>query len=224
MDIAENYKRITAGLSPEVKLIAVTKSRSVAEVLQLYDAGHRIMGENKVQELVDKKEKLPGDIRWHMIGHLQTNKVKYIAPFISFIHSVDSVKLLKTISREAAKNNRIINCLLQVHIAREESKYGFSKSAILEFLNGYSAEEYPGVCLRGLMGMATFTDNTALVRSEFKSLAELFERVRQESAVQSFSKFDELSMGMSDDYRIAVEEGSTMVRIGSLIFGERTYV
>jgi PLP dependent protein len=222
MDIAANFKNLKNELPPEVKIVAVTKTRDPSEILQLYSAGHRIMGENKVQELTGKKDSLPGDISWHMVGHLQSNKVKYIAPFISLIHSVDSQKLLKVISREAVKNNRTIGCLLQVHIAMEETKFGFSEEEVLGLLEGFSPEDYPGVIISGLMGMATFTGDDDLIRSEFRSLYRLYSRIR-ESSLPVSAGFNELSMGMSGDYRIAVEEGSTIVRIGSVIFGERTY-
>jgi PLP dependent protein len=221
MDVAGNMQSILNDLPSGVSIVVISKTRSPSEIMQLYSAGHRIMGENKVQELIEKKARLPGDIRWHMVGHLQTNKVKYIAPFISFIHSVDSVKLFNVINREAIKNNRIINCLLQVHIATEESKFGFSPEEVNEFLNGLPRGEYPGVCIRGLMGMATYTDDLDLIRSEFRGLAGLFRSIRN-SNPDRYEEFNELSMGMSGDYKIAVEEGSTMIRIGSLIFGERT--
>ena len=221
MDVAGNLHSILNDLPSGVSVVAISKNRSPSEIMQLYSAGHRIMGENKVQELIEKKERLPGDIQWHMVGHLQTNKVKYIAPFISFIHSVDSVKLINVISREAIKNNRIINCLLQVHIATEESKFGFSPEEVREFLNGLPSGQYPGVCIRGLMGMATFTGDMDLIRSEFRGLAGLFRSIRNFNP-DRYEEFNELSMGMSGDYKIAVEEGSTIIRIGSLIFGERT--
>jgi PLP dependent protein len=222
MEIAGNLQDILNNIPPGVKVVAVTKTRNPSEVIQLYSAGHRIMGENKVQELADKKEKLPGDIQWHMVGHLQSNKVKYIAPFISLIHSVDSPKLIKIIGKEAVKNNRVIDCLVQVHIASEESKFGFSVEEALEFLTGYSPGDFPGVRIRGLMGMATLTSDKELIRSEFRKLSDLYKKIRSISPAVS-DNFNELSMGMSDDYKIAVEEGSTIVRIGSLIFGQRTY-
>ena len=220
MDIAGNYKNLLKELPEGVEMVAVTKTRDPSAIMKLYDTGHRLMGENRVQELTAKKDRLPGDIQWHMIGHLQSNKVRYIAPFISFIHSVDSVKLIKVINKEAIKNSRIIDCLLQVHIATEESKFGFSVKEASEFLNNFTPGSYPGVRIRGLMGMATFTDNSEIVRSEFRILSGLFKEIR-ESGLPASNDFDELSMGMSGDYRIAVEEGSTIVRIGSLIFGER---
>ncbi len=220
MGIAENIMKLCKELPPGVKVVAVSKMRAPEEVMQLYSAGHKIMGENKVQELVEKKEALPDDIEWHMVGHLQTNKVKYIAPFVSLIHSVDSARLIKTINKEANKNERIIDCLLQVHIAKEESKYGFSEEEIISLLNSLSSENLTGLSIRGLMGMATFTGNDDLIRSEFRGLARLFHQVK-ESFFSKSGEFTELSMGMSGDYRIAVEEGSTIVRIGSRIFGER---
>lgn len=203
-----------------MRIIAVSKTRTPEEVMHLYSAGHKFMGENKVKELTAKKETLPDDIEWHMIGHLQSNKVKYIAPFVTLIHSVDSLNILKTINKEARKNNRIIDCLLQVHIAREESKFGFSEEEVFDLLRRLVFEEFTGIRICGLMGMATFTDDKDLVRSEFRYLAGLFTRLR-ESFFSESDHFNELSMGMSGDYLIAVEEGSTMVRIGSLIFGER---
>ena len=221
MDAGGNLNKIRKELPSGVKVVAVSKTRTPSEIMDLYNSGHRILGENRVQELMEKKDELPEDIEWHMIGHLQTNKVKYIAPFISLIHSVDSVKLLRTINKEAKKNNRVIDCLLQVHIATEESKFGFSEDELLDFFSDLNTGDYPGVCIRGLMGMATFTDDTSLIRTEFKNLARIFRELRETGRVSG--AFNELSMGMSGDYRIAVEEGSTIVRIGSLIFGERSY-
>ena len=220
MGIPENINKLYKELPAKVRVVAVSKTRTPEEIMDLYSAGHKLMGENKVQELTAKKETLPDDIEWHMVGHLQSNKVKYISPFVSLIHSVDSAKLIKTINKEAGKNNRIIDCLLQIHIAKEESKFGFSEEEVFDFLKGFSPEDFPGVRVRGLMGMATFTGDKDMVRSEFRSLAGLFNRLR-ESFFRESDYFNELSMGMSSDYRIAVEEGSTMVRIGNLIFGER---
>ncbi len=220
MDISANIKKLTGELPPGVRIVAVSKTRTPEEVMKLYSAGHRIMGENKVQELVAKKESLPGDIEWHMVGHLQSNKVKYIAPFVSLIHSVDSLKLIKTINKEAVKNNRVIDCLLQIHIALEESKFGFSEEDVSDLLSSFVVDDYPGVRVRGLMGMATFTDDEDLIRTEFSRLAGIFEDIKS-SFIGGYDYFNELSMGMSNDYHIAVEEGSTIVRIGSLIFGER---
>ena len=220
MDISANIKKLSGELPPGVRIVAVSKTRTPEEVMKLYSAGHRIMGENKVQELVAKKEALPGDIEWHMVGHLQSNKVKYIAPFVSLIHSVDSLKLIKTINKEAVKNNRVIDCLLQIHIALEESKFGFSEEDVSDLLSSFVVDDYPGVRVRGLMGMATFTDDEDLIRTEFSRLAGIFEDIKS-SFIGGYDYFNELSMGMSNDYHIAVEEGSTIVRIGSLIFGER---
>ncbi|MFO7924295.1 MAG: YggS family pyridoxal phosphate-dependent enzyme [Bacteroidales bacterium] len=220
MGISENIRKLSAELPPEVKIVAVSKTRSPSEVMQLYSSGHRIMGENKVQELVAKKEVLPGDIEWHMVGHLQSNKVKYIAPFITLIQSADSPKIIKTINKEAVKNNRVIDCLLQVHIAREESKAGFSDEELFSFLDSFVPGDYRGLRIRGLMGMATFTGDHDVVRSEFRKLSRMFEKIKR-VYFNDNGIFTELSMGMSGDYRIAVEEGSTMVRIGTVIFGER---
>ncbi|OWY19765.1 YggS family pyridoxal phosphate-dependent enzyme [Sphingobacteriales bacterium UPWRP_1] len=202
-------------------LVAVSKTKTPNEILTVYQAGQRIFGENKVQELIPKYEQLPKDIEWHLIGHLQSNKVKYIAPFVSLIHSVDSEKLLQVISKEAVKCNRIIPCLLQVHIAEEETKFGFSEQELLAFLTNYAALPLSNVRLCGLMGMATYTENVAQVRKEFAQLAAIFKQVAQQY-VNLQPHFKVLSMGMSADYRIALEEGSNMVRIGSLIFGERS--
>lgn len=220
MDVTENIKKLSAELPSEVKIVAISKTRTPDEIMKLYESGCRLFGENKVQELVSKKQALPGDIEWHMVGHLQSNKVKFIAPFVSLIHSVDSLKLLKTINKEAKKNKRVIDCLLQIHIALEESKFGFSDEEVMSFLKEFSPDEFKWTRIRGLMGMATFSDDQDLIRSEFRILAGLFEVIRN-TFFPADPLFNELSMGMSGDYRIAAEEGSTMVRIGSLIFGER---
>jgi PLP dependent protein len=217
----EQYLRIKEELDQkEVTLVAVSKTKPVEDILELYHLGHRDFGENYVQELVDKYEQLPKDIRWHFIGHLQTNKVKYIAPFVHLIHGVDSFKLLKEINKQAEKNDRVIDVLLQVHIAQEETKFGLDKNELHEILNMNSGElhELKNVNIKGLMGMASFTDNQEQIRKEFKNLKSIFD---QFSVLHS--QFSILSMGMSSDYTIAVEEGSTMVRIGSLLFGERVY-
>jgi PLP dependent protein len=222
MDIKRNIEDIINGIPANVKLVVISKTRSASEIMEVYNTGHRLMGENKVQELAGKYGQLPDDIQWHMVGHLQTNKVKYIAPFVSMIHSVDSVKLLKTINKEAQKNNRIIDCLLQVHIAMEESKFGFSENEITGLTGVVDQEDFKCVRIRGLMGMATYTNDLNQVRTEFRTLAGLFEKAK-ETVFNNSESFNELSMGMSDDYMIAVEEGSTIVRIGSRIFGERSY-
>jgi len=220
MDISANINKLTGEVPPGVKVVAVSKTRTPEEIMKLYSAGHKIIGENKVQELVVKKEALPADIEWHMVGHLQSNKVKYIAPFVSLIHSVDSLKLIKTINKEAKKNGRIIDILLQVHIALEDSKFGFSENEVYDLLSSFAVDDYPGVRVRGLMGMATFTDDEDVIRAEFRRLSGIFRNI-SDGIMGGYDHFNELSMGMSDDYHIAVEEGSTIVRIGSLIFGER---
>ena len=214
------YEQLTADLgSHHVTLVAVSKTKSAQEIKELYDLGHRDFGENYEQELVDKQLQLPKDIRWHFIGHLQSNKVKKIAPFIHLVQSVDSLKLLKEINKQAEKNNRVINCLLQIHIAEEETKFGLDEGELDTLMGANECElsELKKVKVCGLMGMASFTDDMDKVRAEFRYLKHLFDKFKQKH-----SKFDILSIGMSADYSIAVEEGSTMVRIGSLIFGERT--
>lgn len=222
MEIAENLSVILKHLPVHVKLVAVSKMKSEKEILEAYHAGHRVFGENKVQELISKQESLPDDIEWHMVGHLQSNKVKYIAPFVHLIQSVDSFKLLKIINKEAVRNNRRINCLMQVHIALEETKFGFSEKEIRELLDAEAWKELKAIRITGLMGMATFTENRELIRSEFKSLKAFFDEIKKQY-FENEPSFRDLSMGMSGDYPIAIEEGSTMVRIGSLIFGERDY-
>lgn len=200
--------------------MAITKTKPVNEIMQAYDTGHRDFGENKVQELVQKQSDLPKDIHWHMVGHLQSNKVKYLAPFIYMIHSVDSLKLLLAIEKEGMKCKRVIHCLLQVHIAQEETKFGLSQTELFELLSAKEVKELKKVRICGLMGMATFTEDENIVRKEFSYLKGLFNQVKT-SYFSEDSSFTELSMGMSGDYKIAMKEGSTIVRIGSLIFGER---
>lgn len=217
--IGENLKRILSELAPEVKLVAVSKTRSKGEVSEAYETGHRIFGENRVPELTAKQENLPDDIEWHFIGHLQTNKVKYITPFVSCIHSVDSFKLLKEINKRARSADRVIDCLLQFHIADESAKFGFTEVPP-EFLKTSAFEELKNVRICGVMGMATFTDNESQVREEFKALKSIFDQLKN-GFFAARPEFREISMGMSGDYRIAMEEGSTMVRIGSDIFGPR---
>ena len=212
MPITSNLKAIQTSLPKEVTLVAVSKTKSKAEILEAYQAGQRIFGENKVQELAQKAEELPKDIAWHMIGNLQTNKVKFIAPFVSLIHGVDSLKLLKEINKRALQNNRIIDCLLQVHIASESTKFGFGITEVINALN--EAKQFTNIKIVGLMGMATFTDDTQQITQEFKSLRTVFERVKNEH-------ISTLSMGMSGDYQLAIEQGSTMIRVGSAIFGHR---
>lgn len=207
------YEKIKQELSAsKATLVAVSKTKPAADILELYNLGQRDFGENYVQELVDKEAALPKDIRWHFIGHLQSNKVKYIAPFVHLIHGVDSESLLKEINKQAAKNNRTIDCLLQVHIATEETKFGFDEHE-LDQLKGL--HEFRNINIKGLMGMASFSDDMNLVRNEFKKLKSLYDKLN--------IQFSILSMGMSGDYKIALEEGSNMVRIGSLLFGERNY-
>lgn len=202
------------------RLIAVSKTKSPQQILELYEYGQRDFGENKVQELTEKYDLLPKDIRWHEIGHLQTNKVKYIAPFVHLIHAVDSLRLLIEINKQAQKNNRVIPCLLQFKIAREETKYGFNKSTAQEMLESIAFKELSHVAIQGVMGMATFTEDTAQIRHEFQILHGIFLELRENYFYGSVH-FKDISMGMSDDYPIALEEGSTLIRVGSLLFGKR---
>jgi pyridoxal phosphate enzyme (YggS family) len=218
-EIQENITKLQERISAGVKLVAVSKFKPKELLLEAYEIGFRAFGENYVQELVDKYEALPKDIEWHFIGHLQTNKVKYIAPFVSLIHSVDSFKLLKEIDKQAAKNGRVIDCLMQIYIAKEDSKSGMDKAEYLQMIDSEEFRLLKNINVKGLMGMSTFTDNMDLVREEFRSLKELFEQTRSIEA-SNFS-LAEISMGMSGDWQLAVEEGSTMVRVGSSIFGSR---
>ncbi len=218
------FEEIIASLKEKhVQLIAVSKTKPVEDIQQLYELGQRDFGENYVQELLEKQPRLPKDIRWHFIGHLQSNKVKFIVPFVHLIHGIDSVKLLREINKQANKQNLVVDCLLQVHIAEEETKYGFDEKE-LDKLFSYQAEEITelaNVRIRGLMGMASFSEDDLKVRGEYKKLKSLFDKFSQFQSKNV--RFEILSMGMSGDYTIAIEEGSTMVRIGSLIFGERNY-
>ena len=202
------------------KLIAVSKTKPIEMLEAAYKAGIRIFGENKVQEMADKHNALPQDIEWHMIGHLQTNKVKYIAPFVSMIHSVDSLKVLKEINKRAAQNDRIIDCLFQIHIAEEDTKFGLNENELFELIESDTFKNMQNVRMKGLMGMATFTDNLEQVKNEFASLRILFNKTGSKYVADNLD-FTEISMGMSNDYQIAIKEGSTMIRVGSLIFGER---
>jgi len=220
MGIVENLEHLREELPGEVTIVVVSKTRSDQEILEAYHSGHRDFGENKVQELVAKQERLPGDIRWHMVGHLQSNKVRFLAPFIHMVHSVDSMKLLGVINREAEKKGRIIDCLLQLHIAREETKFGLSGEELFELVSSPGFSSMQHVRVRGLMAMATYTENMDRVREEFRHLKLIFERIKRE-VFPGAPWFDQLSAGMSGDYRVAVEEGSTVVRIGSIIFGPR---
>jgi PLP dependent protein len=220
MGIGKLISDLKNSLPPETKLVAVTKTKPAELIMEAYYSGHRIFGENKAQELVFKYEELPKDIEWHFIGHLQTNKVKYIAPFVNMIHGIDSFKILKAVNKEAYKNDRIVPCLLQFHIAQESTKFGFSEEEAREMLTSGLYENMNNVTIAGVMGMATFTDDVMQVRNEFKKLKLIFENLKAEFFPGN-PEFREISMGMSDDYSIAVEEGSTIVRIGSKIFGSR---
>lgn len=223
MSIAQNLAEVNATLPDHVTLVAVSKTKPNEVLLEAYAAGQRHFGENKVQEMAAKAEALPKDIHWHFIGHVQTNKIKYMAPFVHLVHGVDREKVLKELNKEAAKSNRIIDCLLQVFIAKEETKFGFDTEEIKALFEGNIADAYPNLRVRGLMGMATFTDNVDQVRLEFRGLKNLFEELKTTYNLQPIT-FNILSMGMSGDYQIAIEEGSNMVRIGTAIFGERTYI
>jgi pyridoxal phosphate enzyme (YggS family) len=222
MDIAQNIKSIKKNLPEKVQLVAVSKTKPIEDILEAYNSGHKIFGENKVQDLVQKYEQLPKDIEWHFIGHPQTNKVKYIAPFVHLIHGVDSLKLLKVIDKEAKRNNRQIACLLQFHIAEEDTKFGLTIVEAREIFDSKEFKSFENIIVAGVMGMATYTDNVGQIRNEFKTLKTIFNTLKIEyfSATENFSQ---ISMGMSEDYQIAIEEGSTMIRVGSKIFGERNY-
>lgn len=220
MNIKTNINYLRQNLPVGCTLVAVSKTQPIDVIAEAYAVGQRVFGENKVQELVPKHEALPKDISWHMIGHLQSNKVKYIAPFVDCIQSVDSLKLLQEIDKQARKNNRTIRCLLQVFIASEETKFGFSEEEVRELIASGALGELHNVSITGLMGMATFTDDEAKVRREFRKLKLFFEALKKENLPPNM-QMTELSMGMSGDYPIAVEEGSTIVRVGTAIFGER---
>lgn len=220
---ASTYEALVSKLNEKsVKLVAVSKTKPVEDIMVLYEQGQRIFGENKAQELTEKYEQMPKDIEWHMIGHLQRNKVKYIAPFVSLIHAVDSLKLLKEINKQATKEDRVIPCLLQMHIAEEDTKFGLDRAELTELLESEAYRQMQHISIHGLMGMATFTDDTGQVRREFTGLKRLFDEVKAGYFADK-PEFKELSMGMSGDYELAIEAGSTMVRIGSLLFGERNY-
>ncbi len=223
MSVSHNLLKISKSIPPHVKLIAVSKTMPESVILEAYAAGQRAFGENKAQEMSAKQPQLPADVEWHFIGHLQTNKVKYIAPFVHMIHSVDSYKLLQEINKQAAKHNRFIPCLLQFYIAEEESKFGLDENEAENLLQELASSPLDNVIIAGVMGMATFTDNMQQVRKEFAHLRGIFEWLKKDYFSDKDS-FKEISMGMTGDYTIAIEEGSTMVRIGSAIFGERNYV
>ncbi len=223
MGIKENLKNILSDIPSNVQLVAVSKTKPNNFIQEAYDVGQRVFGENKVQELVKKHEDLPKDIQWHFIGHLQSNKVKYIAPFISLIHGVDSLKLLKTINKEAKKNNRVISCLLQVHIAQEQTKFGFDSNDVEKIVQEILSSDLSNINICGLMGMASYVNDEEKIKSEFNVLKELFNHLKNDYFSDK-SYFKEISMGMSGDYKLAIDSGSTMVRIGSTIFGQRTYL
>ena len=219
MSIRDNLENINLKISSEVCLVAVSKTKPISDILEAYEYGQRVFGENKIQELVEKHKKLPKDIEWHMIGHIQRNKVKYMAPFVSLIHSADSYRLIKEINKQGKINNRVINCLLQIKIASEESKFGFTENEATDFLNSDECVSFKNIKIVGLMGMATFTDDQRKIDQEFNKLKIFYKKVNR-----SNSEINVLSMGMSDDYPIAIRNGSTMVRIGSSIFGKRNYI
>lgn len=218
IDIEKNLKNVQNSLPKEVTLVAVSKTKSVEEILLAYEAGQRVFGENKIQEMTSKWEVMPKDIEWHMIGHIQTNKVKYMAPFVSLIHGVDSLKLLKEINKQAVKNDRVIECLLQIKIASEDSKFGMSETDAQTIFTSEVLEGLTSVRIVGLMGMATFTNDQEQLSKEFSYLKSVFDTFRSRHSALSI-----LSMGMSGDYPLAIEHGSTMVRVGSAIFGARNY-
>jgi hypothetical protein len=218
--IKDQLLEVRKNIPDSVVLVAVSKTKPVSHIQEAYDLGERVFGENKVQELVEKQAALPHDIQWHLIGHLQTNKVKFIAPFVAMIHSIDSMKLLKEVNKQALKNNRVIDCLLQFHIAEEESKFGLTLESAKEILESKEFAEMRNISIVGVMGMATFSNNDNLIREEFRTLENYF-HVIQSHFFKFNPNFKHISMGMSGDYKIAIEEGSTMVRVGSLIFGER---
>lgn len=222
MNIAENIKKIKEQIPKEVRLVAVSKTKPNEDILEAYNAGHKIFGENKVQDLTRKYETLPKDIEWHFIGHPQTNKIKYIAPFVHLIHGVDSLKLLKVINKEGKKNNRIINCLFQFHIASETTKFGLNLAEAHEILNSADFANLKNINIVGVMGMATNTENIQQIKNEFGALKNIFNSLKNEY-FSTCEFFTEISMGMSHDYLVAIEQGSTIIRVGSKIFGARNY-
>ena len=219
MSIAQNLLQIKSQLPAHVTLVAVSKTKPVSDLMEAYQSGQRVFGENKIQEMTDKWEQMPKDIEWHMIGHVQTNKVKYMAEYVSLIHGVDSLKLLQEINKQALKHNRKIDCLLQIYIADEETKFGLDEKELLELVNSKEFRELQNIQIVGLMGMATFTENQNQIKAEFQHLKTIFDTINNQESL----KLETLSMGMSGDYELAIECGSTMVRIGSSIFGNRNY-
>jgi PLP dependent protein len=222
MDIASNIKSIRNELPSNTRLVAISKTKTIDEIMEAYRAGQRIFGENKVQELVPKHDQLPKDIEWHLVGHLQSNKVKYIAHFVNLIHSVDSLGLLMEIDKQGQKFNKVVNCLLQVYIAQEETKFGLDEQELQALMTSPNFLAFQNIKIVGLMGMASFTDDEDQIHKEFRHLAEIFKKLKA-SNFKDNKDFTELSMGMSSDYQIAIKEGSTLVRVGSKIFGERQY-
>ena len=223
MGIKNNIEKFREALKPyDAKLIAVSKTHPTEKIREAYEGGQRIFGENKVQEMTEKHPQLPGDLEWHLIGHLQRNKVKYIAPFVSLIHSVDTLKLLDEINKQGLRVNRVIPCLLQVFIAEEETKFGLNFQELYQLIQAPELKGFESVSINGLMGIATLTDDAEQIRKEFRSVKQVFDELKQLSLAPNI-QMKELSMGMSSDYKIALDEGSTMVRIGTAIFGERTY-
>lgn len=216
--IQENIKELKNTLTENITLVAVSKTKPNSDILEAYNSGHRVFGENKIQEMVEKYDALPKDIKWHMIGHLQRNKVKYMAHFVDLIHGVDKLKTLKEINKQAAKHNRVIKCLLQAKIAEEDSKFGLDFTTIQDILNSQELKEMKNVSIVGLMGMATFTNDTKQINKEFKSLSTFYNQLKLQQP-----SFTTISMGMSGDYKIAIENGSNMIRVGSAIFGKRNY-
>jgi len=221
MSIAQNLLQIKSQLPISVTLVAVSKTKPVSDLMEAYTAGQRIFGENKIQEMTDKWEQMPKDIQWHMIGHVQTNKVKYMAEYVTLIHGVDSLKLLQEINKQAQKYNRVIDCLLQMYIANEETKFGLNESELLELIGSNEFKELKNIRIVGLMGLASFTNDQNQIKAEFKNLKAVFENINQNEITSL--KLDTLSMGMSGDYELAISCGSNMVRIGSNIFGTRNY-
>jgi hypothetical protein len=220
MSITNNLLQIKSQLPNQVTLVAVSKTKPIADLMEAYNAGQRIFGENKIQEMTDKWEQLPKDTQWHMIGHVQTNKIKYMSAYVSLIHGVDSFKLLEEINKQAIKHHRIIDCLLQVYIAEEESKFGLDEQDLIEILNSEEFKQLKNIKIVGLMGLATFTENQNQIKNEFQKLKRIFDKLQNQPTTYNLQPTT-LSMGMSGDYKLAIESGSTMVRIGSSIFGTR---